>query len=135
MRSYHELIQIPDFEERLKYAYIGGGIGDITFGCHRYLNQKFYGSKEWEGIRRRVILRDDGGDLGCKDRPIFKGIIIHHLEPITIDDIINMNDNVINPDNLICVSFETHNFIHYGITENRIPHKDRTPNDQCPWKQ
>ena len=134
MRTYSELVQIPSFEERLKYAYIGGGVAEQTFGCHRYLNQRFYESKEWEGIRRRVILRDDGGDLGCKDRPIFKGIIIHHLEPITIDDIINMTDKVTNPDNLICVSFETHNFIHYGIVENRIPHKDRTPNDQCPWK-
>lgn len=135
MRTYSELVQIPSFEERLKYAYIGGGVAEFTFGCHRYLNQRFYESKEWEGIRRRVILRDDGGDLGCKDRPIFKGIIIHHLEPITIDDIINMTDKVTNPDNLICVSFETHNLIHYGIVENRIPHKDRTPNDQCPWKQ
>lgn len=135
MRTYSELVQIPSFEERLKYAYIGGGVAELTFGCHRYLNQRFYESKEWESIRRRVILRDDGEDLGCKDRPIFKGIIIHHLEPITIDDIINMTDKVTNPDNLICVSFETHNFIHYGIVENRIPHKDRTPNDQCPWKQ
>lgn len=134
MRTYSELIRIPSFEERLKYAYIGGGVTELTFGCHRYLNQKFYESKEWESIRRRVILRDDGGDLGIKDRPIFKGIIIHHLEPITIDDIINMTDKVIDPDNLICVSFETHNFIHYGIVENRIPHKERTPNDQCPWK-
>ena len=114
MRTYKDICQIMDFEERLKYAYIGGGIGDLTFGSHRW---------------------DNGNDLACEGRPIFRGILIHHLEPVTIEDIFNRADKVFDPDNLICVSHETHNFIHYGIVENRIPHKDRTPNDQCPWKQ
>lgn len=134
MRTYAELIQIADFEERLKYAYIGGGVGEETFGCHRYLNQKLYTSPEWESVRRKIILRDDGNDLAFKDRPIFRGIIIHHLEPITIEDIINRADKVFDPNNLICVSDETHRFIHYGIPEERIPHRDRFPGDTCPWR-
>lgn len=135
MRTYAELCQIIDFEERLKYAYIGGGVGNFTFGPHRHLNQVLYTSCDWDSIRRKVILRDDGCDLGFKDRPIFKGIIVHHLEPITIEDIYNRDPKVFDLNNLICVSHETHNFIHYGIIQNRIPHKERTPNDQCPWKQ
>ena len=135
MRTYKDISQIIDFEERLKYAYIGGGIGNLTFGSHRWLNQRLYSSPEWQKLRREIILRDNGNDLACEGRPIFRGILIHHLEPVTIEDIFNRADKVFDPDNLICVSHETHNFIHYGIVENRIPHKDRTPNDQCPWKQ
>lgn len=134
MRTYNDISQIIDFEERLKYAYIGGGVSDATFGGHRWLNQALYTSPDWNKVRRQVILRDDGCDLGCKDRPIFKGIIIHHLEPITMDDILNREEKVFDLNNLICVSHETHNFIHYGIVENRIPHMERAPNDQCPWK-
>lgn len=134
MRTYAELKQIILFEDRLQYAYIGGGVGAETFGFDRWINQRLYTCPEWRKLRNEIILRDNGCDLGSQDRPIFKGIIIHHLEPITRDDIINKEDKVFDPNNLICVSFETHNFIHYGIAENRIPHKERYPNDQCPWK-
>ena len=134
MRTYAELKQIILFEDRLQYVYIGGGVGAETFGFDRWINQRLYTCPEWRKLRDDIILRDNGCDLGSQDRPIFRGIIIHHLEPITRDDIINKADKVFDPNNLICVSFETHNFIHYGIVENRIPHKERYPNDQCPWK-
>lgn len=134
MRTFTELSQIIDFEDRLKYAYIGGGIGNDTFGYNRWVNQRLYVCDEWRKLRDKIILRDNGCDLGIQDRPIFKGILIHHLEPITVDDILNRADKVFDPDNLICVSHETHNYIHYGLPENRILHKERTPNDQCPWK-
>ena len=134
MRTYNELSRITDFEERLKYAYIGGGVGDMTFGPHRHLNQVLYTCPEWGSIRNKVILRDDGNDLGFEGRPIIRGIIVHHLEPITVEDVLNRADKVFDLDNLVCVSLQTHNFIHYGIQENRIPYKERTPNDQCPWK-
>lgn len=134
MRTYSELIRIPSFEERMKYAYIGGGVGTETFGFDRWVNQRLYSCPEWKKLRRDIILRDDGCDLGSKDRPIFVRIFIHHLEPITKEDIINRADKVFDPENLICVSFETHNFIHYGITDNSLKHQDRFPNDQCPWR-
>ncbi len=135
MRTYEELIRIADFEERLKYAYIGGGVGVDTFGFNRYLNQYLYNNTpEWKRIRRDVILRDDGNDLAFEDRPIVRGIIVHHLEPITVEDIRDRSPKVLNMNNLVCVSLETHNFIHYGAMEKRIPHTERYPGDQCPWR-
>jgi len=134
-RSYSELIQIPTYDERLKYAFIGGGVGSETFGFDRWINQKLYNSKEWRQLRNKIIIRDDGCDLACKDRHVYSNIIIHHLNPITYDDIVNRANKVMDPENLICVSHDTHNYIHYGqndILTSVLPF-ERTPNDTTLW--
>lgn len=137
MRTYSELILLPTFEERFEYLRLTGKIGDDTFGFDRYINQKFYRSKEWKRIRDQVILRDDGCDLGIGDRPIFGNVIIHHMNPISLSDIVDATEYLLSPDYLICVSLETHNAIHYGDEEKLIRTKptERKPNDTCPWKQ
>lgn len=136
MKSYSELIRIPTYDERLKYAYIGGGIGDETFGFDRFLNQKLYNSAEWRQLRNEIIVRDNGCDLACKGYDLFDRILIHHLNPITRDDVLDRADCIFDPENLICVSFDTHNYIHYGQTDDRLSglNFDRKPNDMCPWK-
>lgn len=118
-KSYSELCQLETFEERLDYLFLGDNkIGDATFGGHRWLNQNLYSSSEWKRIRRNVILRDNGCDIGILDRPIpnKSKIIIHHINPITIQNILDRSPNVFDLDNLISVSFDTHQMIHYGTT-------------------
>jgi hypothetical protein len=113
-----------------------GTVGKETFGFDRYLNQNFYRSIEWKRIRDKVIVRDNGCDLGIIDRAIGGKIMIHHMNPITDADILNYTDFLLNPDYLICVSHNTHNAIHYGNEDLLI--KDpivRTKNDTCPWKR
>ena len=113
-----------------------GSIGEETFGFDRYLNQVFYRSAEWKRIRREVIIRDNGCDLGLDDCKIFGRVLIHHMNPITIEDIERRNKDILDPEFLICVSKNTHNAIHYGnedILYSRRP-VVRTPNDTCPWK-
>lgn len=136
IKRYSELITIPSFEDRLKYLKLDGIIGDIKFGSHRYLNQQFYTSKEWQDIRREVILRDNGCDLAFEDMPIIRSVYIHHLNPITMDDILERKECVFDLENLVCASFKTHNLIHYGIDDVSIPKTvlDRSPNDTIPWK-
>lgn len=137
MRTYSELASFSSFEERFNYAKLTGLVGEITFGGSRILSQNFYRSKEWRTLRRDIILRDNGCDLGCPDRPIYGNILIHHLEPITIDDVKSMNSRIMDPDNLVCVSMLTHNAIHYGSFDI-LPSTDfveRKPNDTCPWKE
>lgn len=134
IRRYSELINLKTFEERYEYLKIGDGIGTPTFGGHRYLNQKLYKSKEWAKTRRDVILRDNGCDLAFDDYTIYGKILIHHLNPIDIDDILNMRDCVFDPENLVCVSFDTHNAIHYGSGLVYFDVPERTKNDTCPWK-
>ena len=112
-RTYSEAIKIPKFEDRFEYLKMQNYIGDPTFGGHRYLNQNFYRSEEWKKIRRDVIIRDNGCDLADPDRPIFGRVLIHHIEPITIDDILERKSCVMDLENLICVSYETHNALHY----------------------
>lgn len=126
---------IPTFEERFEYLKIGGRIGEQTFGSDRYYNQRFYRSAEWKRVRNEIILRDNGCDLGCPDRPIPGKIIIHHLNPIIIDDIDLGSEYLLNPDYLICVSHNTHNALHYGDT-SLLPKDpvERRPYDTCPWK-
>ena len=136
-RSYSELIRLDTFEDRFDYLYLGGGVGEKTFGCNRYLNQVFYRSKEWKKFRRDIIVRDLGCDLGIEDREIKQGIIIiHHLNPITIDDIIQKRIEVLlNPENAICTSENTHKAIHYSDKELLILNPiERTRNDTCPWR-
>lgn len=136
-RSYSELIKLDTFEDRFDYLYLGGGVGEETFGCNRYLNQVFYRSKEWKRFRQNIIIRDLGCDLGVEDREIKNGIIIiHHLNPITIDDIIQKRiDILLNPENAICTSENTHKAIHYSDKELLILNPiERTRNDTCPWR-
>lgn len=136
MKSYKELIKIEKFEDRYEYCKLGGGVADPTFAGHRYLNQVLYRSPEWKSIRRDAIARDGGNDLAHPDRPIIKGIYIHHLNPITIEDIEKRRDWIFDLDNLVCVSFDTHQAIHYGDEKMLIPSKPtvRTPGDTCPWR-
>ena len=107
-----------------------------TFGAERYINQTLYWSAEWKRIRRDVIIRDNGCDLGIEDRPIQRGLFVHHINPITIDDVIKRHKKVFDMDNLITVSFNTHQAIHYGDKEMLTPSKptERKPNDQAPWR-
>lgn len=135
IRTYSELISIPTFEGRFKYLQMNEKVGKDTFGFDRYLNQIFYRSKKWKSIRNQVIIRDNGCDLGMLGYDIFGRILIHHMNPITIDDIEQESEYLLNPEYLICVTHNTHNAIHYGdegllIKEPVV----RTQNDTCPWK-
>lgn len=136
IRTYSELIQLPTFEERFEYLKLGGKVGEETFGFDRYLNQVFYGSKEYKSVRNYVIIRDGGCDLAIPDREIISDkIIIHHMNPITVEDILNRSDFLLNPEYLICTILNTHNAIHYGSKE--LLQKDpvvRFKNDMCPWR-
>ena len=116
---------------------LNGSIGSSTFGFDRYLNQKFYKSLEWKHVRDFVIVRDQGCDLGCLDKPIFGKILIHHMNPISIDDLSNGYEDILNPDYLISVSLDTHNAIHYGNESifNKYAVKERTANDTILWRK
>lgn len=135
-RSYTELIRIPTFEERYEYLRLAARVGEKTFGFERFLNQSFYRSREWKSARSSVIRRDSGCDLGIEGRDIFGTIEIHHINPLTIEDIEEGSDLLLDLDNLICVSPITHKAIHYGDRTllPRIMPTIRTPNDTCPWK-
>lgn len=114
MKTYKELIRLQTFEERFHYLALYGKVGEETFGFDRYYNQKFYRSKEWKDIRNFIITRDNGCDLGVEDREIYGKILVHHMNPITLKDIQDITDFLLNPDYLICVSKQTHDAIHYG---------------------
>lgn len=134
-RSYRELLQLNSFEERFDYLKLAGEVGDPTFGYDRYFNQQFYHSSEWRRARNRIILRDNGCDLGMPDYEIHGRIYIHHINPITKQDVEDFSDNLFDPDNLICVTFDTHNAIHFG-DERTLPKTpiERAPGDTCPWR-
>lgn len=136
MRTYSELILLTTFEERFQYLKLGGTVGQITFGYERYLNQLLYISDEWKRCRRKVIIRDLGCDLACEGYELQDKILIHHMNPITVDDILQRNPRVFDLENLICTSHNTHNAIHYGDESLllRAPIV-RTKNDMCPWKR
>ncbi len=136
IRTYSELIQIPTFEERFQYLQLNGLVGKETFGFDRYLNQVFYRSAAWKRVRDQVIIRDNGCDLGIEDRAILGKVLIHHMNPINEEDILNATSILLNPEYLICVSHNTHNAIHYG-DENLLIKAPiiRTKNDMCPWKR
>lgn len=135
VRTYSELIKLPTFEERFDYLRLDGVVGKDTFGFDRYLNQQFYRSSEWKRIRNQVIVRDNGCDLGIDEYEIHGRILIHHMNPISIEDLQYMSDLLMNPEYLICVSHRTHNAIHYGdeslIVTTPI---ERSQNDTCPWR-
>ena len=138
-KSYIELAQFDTFEDRLDYLFLGDNkIGDATFGGHRYLNQDLYRSAEWTRVRRNVMIRDMGCDMGLPEFPIpdKSKIIIHHINPITIQDLLDHNPKVFNLNNLICVSFNTHQMIHYGTKARKDLMKldgNRSPNDTKLW--
>lgn len=136
IKTYSELIQFQTFEERFQYLQLNGSVGKETFGFDRYLNQIFYRSSEWKRIRDKVIIRDNGCDLGIEDRMIGNRILIHHMNPINDNDIIDLTDILLNPEYLICVSHKTHNAIHYGNEDLLVkPPTIRSKNDTCPWKR
>lgn len=136
IRSYTELIKLKTFEERFNYLRLDSEVGKETFGWERYFNQRFYTSKDWRRIRRDLIVRDNGCDLGVEGYEMSGLVIIHHMNPITMEDIERTSPYLIDPEYLICVSRKTHNAIHYGILDmsNYTP-IERTPNDTIPWKK
>lgn len=138
IRTYTELIQLPTFEERYRYLRLGGRVGEDTFGFDRYLNQLFYTSDEWRTIRDEVIIRDNGCDLGIPGRDIPEGIpiLIHHMNPIAVRDILDRSDYLLNPEYLICTMKRTHDAIHYGNEHSllTIP-PERSKYDTCPWRR
>lgn len=119
-RRYSELVRLETFDERFEYLKLNGVVGDITFGGHRYLNQTLYRSKEWKKFRNEVIVRDEGRDLACEGYDIFGQVIIHHLNPITIEDIQNRDPKIFDLENVVVTSLATHNAIHYG-DESLLP--------------
>lgn len=137
LRCYSDLIQYSTFEDRLHYLELHGVVGEDTFGFDRYINQKFYKSPEWRRVRDFVIVRDNGCDLGVKGYDIGDRIIVHHMNPLTLDDINNSSDFLLNPEYLICVSKDTHDIIHYGFCSDRYSKSkepvDRKPGDTKLW--
>lgn len=134
LRTYSELIKLKTFDERFEYLKLGGTVGDITFGFDRYLNQSFYHSREWKAIRREIIIRDDGNDLGIDGYSIESVIHVHHMNPMMVHDLLDDIDKILNPEYLICTSPRTHKAIHYSNKD--ILCKDpvvRFPGDTKLW--
>lgn len=134
-RNYSELSSLLSFEERYRYLKLSGKVGVDTFGFDRYLNQTLYQTPMWKQARRQVIFRDNACDLGVSDRPIGGSVIIHHMNPISMEDIISGDEKIFDPEFLICVSLTTHNAIHFG-DEKLLPKEPeaRLPGDTCPWR-
>lgn len=134
-KTYEELIKLKTFKERYRYLKLSGRIGEETFGFNRYLNQVFYRSKEWKQFRNKIIIRDNGCDLGIDGMEIHSKILIHHINPITKKDILERSELLMDENNVICVSHNTHEAIHYGdeslLQDEYIP---RRPNDTIPWR-
>lgn len=138
MKTYTEMLSYQTIEERFEYLKLHGQVGESTFGSRRYLNQILYRSKEWRMFRNKIIIRDGACEFGLRDYPIndLKDIRIHHIEPMTIEDILNKDPKIFDPNNVICVSDLTHKALHYGDA-SLLPNKqfvERTKNDTCPWK-
>ena len=135
IRTYSELILLPTFKERYQYLRLSGIVGEETFGFDRYLNQAFYKSDEWLRVRDEVIIRDNGCDLGVDGHEIYGRILIHHMNPITKEDILQKTDMLLNPEYLISTVKRTHDAIHYGDEGLLIDSPvERTKNDTCPWR-
>jgi hypothetical protein len=134
IRSYTELCQIEEFSERYKYLRLHAPVGGETFGFDRYLNQRFYTSREWRDVRNEVITRDRGCDLGVKGYEIYDRIAIHHMNPMSVDEIVHGSDRIVDPEYLILVSLRTHNAIHFGDEKLlRAPLVVRRPGDTKLW--
>ena len=137
IRTYSELIKLPTFEERYRYLRIGGKVGEDTFGFDRYLNQILYKSEEWLAVRDYVIVRDNGCDLAMPDREIRGIILVHHMNPISKEDILRRTKYLLDPEYLISTMLNTHNAIHYGDESKLLLSTpvERTPYDTCPWRR
>lgn len=138
VKTYSELITLPTFKERFEYLKIGGAVGKATFGYDRYLNQILYISDEWKMFRRDIIVRDNGCDLAHPEFEIPKGvkILIHHINPITLEDVLNRDPKIFDPENVIATTLNTHNAIHYGDESLlMLAPIERSKNDTCPWRR
>ena len=136
MRTYSELSKLKTFKERFEYLQLNGVVGEDTFGFDRWMNQQFYHSDEWLKAKRKVLIRDEGRDLGLPGYEIPGRVLVHHMNPISKEDIIKRSAILLDPEYLICVSKRTHDAIHYG--DDRILRPafvERRPNDTCPWKR
>ena len=135
-KTYTDLIKLGTFSERLNYLKLNGIVSELTFGHNRYLNQDFYHSQEWLRFRRKIIIRDQGYNMALPDYEIHSKILIHHINPITVEDLVNHNYCVFDPDNVVCVDHRTHQAIHYGadIVAEVLEYKERKPNDTIPWR-
>lgn len=136
LRTYSELSCLQTFRERFEYLRLDGIVGVETFGFDRYLNQVFYNSDEWKAVRKTVIIRDNGCDLGMDGYDIHGKIIVHHMNPFSIDDVLHRKEELLDPEFLISTVLNTHNAIHYG-DESLLPSAPivRTRNDTCPWRK
>lgn len=134
-RTYSALLNLKTYDERLNYLLCHSRIGEETFSGNRPFNQTFYRSPEWKRARRDVIARDNGCELGIPELEIRGPICVHHLNPITLEDILNGSPALLDLDNLICCSYETHKQIHYSSKEKHVEYQERRPNDTCPWKR
>lgn len=133
-RTYSWLSRFPTFEERFNYLKLGGGVGRSTFGFDRYINQRFYRSHEWKAARDFVIVRDDGCDLGVPGYEIHTELLIHHMNPIGVDDIVHGEEWILDPEFLITTCQRTHNAIHYGVDDASPPViLERSPRDTKLW--
>lgn len=135
-KTYLEAIALPTFEERFNYLKLSGSVAHETFGTYRWLNQILYTSREWKELRSQIILRDDSCDLACPDRKLFSQVYIHHINPITLDDVRNRSSIIFDPNNLICVSYDTHQALHYGDLNLLVSSEPivRTKHDTAPWR-
>jgi hypothetical protein len=136
MRSYSELVSYSTFEDRFRYLSLRGQVGEATFGSDRWLNQQFYTSRQWRNLRDFIIVRDEGCDMGVPGYEILARPIVHHINPLTVDDIVQGTDAALDPENLILVSHTTHNAIHYGDASLLPkPYVPRAPGDTLLWSR
>lgn len=135
IRTYSELLKFKTFKERYNYLRLRSEVGLATFGHERYLNQRFYTSSEWRNLRNEIIVRDNGNDLASEDMEIHERIIIHHMNPVKMEDLLKVNEDIMNPEYLITTTHRTHNAIHYGDESllKETEFVERTPNDHAPW--
>ena len=133
-KTYHEMLEYKTFKDRYKYLRLIGYVGEDTFGFNRFVNQQFYTSRMWRSVRSQVIIRDNGCDLACPDRPILGKIYIHHINPVSLEQLEDEDPILFDLNNLVCVSHTTHNAIHYGdestLIEDYVP---RRPGDTTLW--
>ena len=134
-RTYSQMLRYHTFEDRFKYLKLYGTVAGETFGADRYLNQAFYQSEEWRTTRDQIIVRDSGCDLGIIGRELNSGVVVHHINPITAEDILNRDPKLLDPENLITIWDTTHKALHYGDERVlKLIFKERRPGDTCPWK-
>lgn len=134
IRSYSELRRLRTFEERFRYLSLRGNVGESTFGFDRYINQQFYTSRQWRQVRNHVISRDFGCDLGIEGYEIHTKLVIHHMNPMTVEDITHGDEDILDPEFLITTTHRTHNAIHYGDERQLLrPLVERRPGDTKLW--